>query len=192
MENRKPLGKLYGKKVAVLVTDGFEESELTEPVKALRAAGAEVEILSDHAGEVQAFRHLEKTIRVKVDRTLEQASPEDYDGLELPGGALNADRLRVNERAQAFVREFFNWDKPVAAICHAPWILISSGLARGRRLTSYHTIADDVRNAGGHWIDERVVEDNNLITSRRPGDLPAFNEAMVRKFASPHPLHAAG
>lgn len=182
MENRKPLGKLYGRRVAVLATDGFEESELTSPIEALRDAGAQVDVISDHAGEIQGFKHHDKTITVAVDKTLDEVAADDYDAIQLPGGALNADALRVNKKAQAFVHKFLDQHKPIAAICHAPWLLVSSGLVRYRTLTSYHTIADDIRNAGGSWVDEAVVEDGPFVTSRQPDDLPAFNEAMIRRF----------
>lgn len=170
-------------RVAVLVTDGFEESELTEPVRALREAGAHVEVIAPKPGHVQAFRHHDKSIKVGVDRTLEETNPESYDALVLPGGALNADALRVVPAARSFIRQMSTAGKPIAAICHAPWTLVSAGVVRGRTLTSYHTIEDDVRNAGGHWVDREVVLDENLITSRQPSDIPAFNREMIRAFA---------
>lgn len=185
------MGKLEGRRVAVLVTDGFEETELTEPVSALRAAGAKVEIIGEHAGDIQGFRHHDKSITVRADKTIEEVDAEDYDALHLPGGALNADQLRVNQKAKAFVREFASYAKPIAAICHAPWILISAGIARGRTLTGYETIEDDVRNAGGRWVDQPLVEDKNLITSRKPDDLPVFIEAMIRRFTKPVAHRAA-
>jgi len=170
-------------RVAVLATDGFEESELTEPARALRDAGAKVEVIAPKGGSIQGFRHFDKGQSVTVDRTLEEAKPEEYDALMLPGGALNADALRAVPRALEFVRSFQEAGKPVAAICHAPWTLISAGVVRGRTLTSYHTIQDDVRNAGGKWVDREVVEDGNWVTSRQPSDIPAFNQAMLRLFA---------
>jgi protease I len=170
-------------RVAVLATDGFEESELTEPARALREAGAKVEVVAPKGGSIQGFRHFDKGQSVTVGRTLDEARPEEYDALLMPGGALNADALRVVPRAQEFVRSFQGAGKPIAAICHAPWTLISAGVVRGRTLTSYHTIQDDVRNAGGHWVDREVVEDGNWVTSRQPGDIPAFNKAMLELFA---------
>jgi protease I len=171
-------------RVAVLATDGVEEPELTEPVKALREAGAEVTILSPKAGPIQAVRHdIDKTIKVKVDRPLEGASADEFDAVLLPGGALNADSMRMVPEVQAFLRAMQESGKPFAVICHAPWELVSAGLVRGRALTSYHTLQDDVRNAGGHWVDREVVEDGNWVTSRQPDDLPAFNRAMIRLFA---------
>ncbi len=174
---------LTGLRVAAIVTDGFEESELTEPMDALQKAGAHVEVISLRPGTVQAFRHMDKGRTVPVDRLLHDARPEDYDALLLPGGALNADALRVVPEVQAFVRHFQDNGKPMAVICHAPWVLVSAGVVRGRRLTSYHTIRDDIRNAGGEWLDREVVEDGNWVTSRQPSDIPAFNRATLRLFA---------
>jgi len=170
-------------RVAVLATDGFEESELAEPVKALREAGAKVDIIAPKPGRIQAFRHHDKSITVPVDRTLGDTKPDSYDALLLPGGALNADSLRVEPGARSFIREISAAGKPIAAICHAPWELISAGVIRGRTVTSYRTIEDDIRNAGAHWVDREVVIDENLITSRQPSDLPAFNREMIRAFA---------
>ncbi len=172
-----------GLRVAVIVTDGFEEAELVEPVKALQDAGAHVEIISPKPGSVQAFRHFDKSRMVPVDLLLHDARPEDYDALLLPGGALNADALRVIPEAQTFARHFQEFGKPIAVICHGPWLLVSAGLVRGRRLTSYHTIQDDIRNAGGKWEDSEVVEDGNWVSSRQPDDIPAFNQAMIQLFA---------
>jgi protease I len=178
------MSELSGFRVAVLATDGFEEPELTEPVKALREAGARVTILSPKAGEIQGVRHdIDKTIKVKVDRPLQGASAEEFDAVHLPGGALNADAMRMVPEVQAFLRAMQEAGKPIAVICHAPWELVSAGLVRGRTLTSYHTIQDDIRNAGGHWVDREVVEDGNWVSSRQPADLPAFNRAMLRLFA---------
>lgn len=177
------MAELNDVRVAVLVTDGIEESELTEPMQALQDAGARVEIVAPHSGRVQAFQHDEKTITMPVDQVLGSVRPEEYDALLLPGGTFNADALRVIPEAQEFVRHFDEAGKPIAAICHGPWLLVSAGIVRGRRLTSYHTIQDDIRNAGGEWIDQEVVEDGNLVTSRQPSDLPAFNRAMVKLFS---------
>ncbi len=169
-------------RVAILATDGFEESELTEPMQALRNAGARVDVVAPKQGRIQAFRHHDKSITVPVDRTLEEAHADEYDAIMLPGGALNADALRVNQRALAFIRETDSVGKPVAAICHAPWELVSAGLAGNRTLTSYFTIQDDLRNAGANWKDQEVVNDRNWVTSRQPDDLPAFNREMIRVF----------
>jgi len=174
---------LSGLHVAALVTDGFEQSELFEPTKALRHAGARVEVVSPKTGTVLGFHHFDQGQTVHVDRALRDANPDDYDALLLPGGALNADALRVVPEAQAFARRMQDAGKPIAVICHGPWLLVSAGLARGRRLTSYHTIQDDIRNAGGDWLDQEVVEDANWVSSRQPSDLPAFNRAMLRLFA---------
>ena len=169
--------------VAVLATDGFEEVELTEPVRALREAGATVAVIAPHDGRIQGFRHHDKAASIDVDLTLGEALPAEFDALMLPGGALNADAMRVEPNAQAFIRSVQERGRPIAAICHAPWELISAGVVSGRQLTSYHTIQDDVRNAGGHWVDKEVVLDRNWVTSRQPGDLPAFNREMIGLFA---------
>ena len=178
------MSDLSGFRVAVLATDGFEESELTEPVKALRAAGARPTIVSPKGGEIQGVRHdIDKTIRVPVERTLADVRAEEFDGVLLPGGALNADAMRMLAEVQSFLREMQDAGKPFAVICHAPWELVSAGLVAGRELTGYHTIQDDIRNAGGRWVDREVVEDHNWVSSRQPRDLPAFNQAMLRLFA---------
>jgi protease I len=177
------MAALQGVRVAVLATDGFEEAELTEPTKALGQAGAKVDIIAPHDGRIQAFKHHDKTITIPVDMTLDQADPAHYDALLLPGGALNADAMRMNQRAQQFIRAMTSVGKPMAVICHAPWELISAGVARGRTMTSYHTIQDDVRNAGANWQDQEVVVDGALVTSRQPSDIPAFNREMIRLFA---------
>src|SRR5579859_2609118 len=178
------MSELSGFRVAVLATDGFEEPELTEPVKALRDAGAQVTILSPKTGEIQGVRHdIDKTIKVKVDRPIQGASAEEFDAVHLPGGALNADAMRMVPEVQAFVRAMQDAGKPISVICHAPWELISAGLVRGRTLTSYHSIQDDIRNAGGNWVDRAVVEDGNWVSSRQPSDIPAFNKALLRLFA---------
>jgi len=178
------MSQLSGFRVAVLATDGFEEPELTEPVKALRQEGARVTILSPKPGEIQGVRHdIDKTIKVKVDRTLKDVSAEEFDAVHLPGGALNADAMRMVPEVQAFLREMQEAGKPISVICHAPWELVSAGLVSGRTLTSYYTLQDDIRNAGGHWVDREVVEDGNWVSSRQPADLPAFNRALLRRFA---------
>lgn len=177
------MAKLDNIRVAVIATDGFEESELTEPVKALREAGAQVDIVSVKSGQIQAFKHHDKSITVPVDRTLDQAKPDEYDGVVLPGGALNADGLRLEAGVQSFLRAADKAGKPMAVICHAPWELISAGLVKGRKLTSYYTIQDDLKNAGANWVDSEVVIDGNLVTSRKPDDLPAFCREMLQSFS---------
>lgn len=174
------MAQLNNIRAAVFATDGFEESELTEPVKALRNAGVQVDIISNKSGNIQAFRHHDKSIQVKVDKTLDQANAEDYQILMLPGGALSADAARMLPEVQHFVRIFNETGKPMAVICHAPWLLVSAGLVKGRTLTSYKTIQDDIRNAGGNWVDREVVVDANWVTSRQPKDLPAFNREMIK------------
>src|SRR6266481_7340821 len=178
------MNKLTDFRVAVLATDGFEESELTEPVKALKDAGARVTILSLKPGQIQGVRHdLDKTIKVNVDRAIRDVSAEEFDAVHLPGGTVNADSLRMEPKVQAFLRAMQDAGKPISAICHAPWELVSAGLVRGRTLTSYHTIQDDIRNAGGRWVDRDVVGDQNWVTSRQPGDLPTFNRVMLNLFS---------
>lgn len=175
---------LSGKKVAVVATDYFEEAELTEPVKALKEAGATVEIIAPKSGEIKGLKHTDPGQSIKVDKTLDEASPDDYDALVLPGGAVNADHLRMEQKARDFVVKMMDeQNKPTAVICHAPWVLASAGLARGRKLTSYFTIQDDMRNAGADWVDQEVVIDGNLITSRNPDDLPVFNKALIEALA---------
>jgi protease I len=175
-------GKLEGKKVAILAADMFERVELEEPRKALEGAGAEVEVISIHPGEIQGFDHFEPAAKVKVDRTVEEVSADDYDALMVPGGVGNPDQLRGDENAVQLVRDFFEQGKPAAVICHGPWILVEAGVVRGRRLTSWPTLQTDIRNAGGDWVDEEVVVDQGLVTSRGPDDIPAFNEKMVEEF----------
>lgn len=170
---------LNGMKVAVLATDGFEQVELTEPVKALRKVGATVYVVAPDGGQIRGWDHTDWGDSVDVDVPLQDASPEEYDALMLPGGVLNPDKLRMNESALEFTRHFFSANKPVAAICHGPQILIDAGVVSGRRLTSYPAIRVDLRNAGANWIDQEVVVDSNLITSRKPDDIPAFNQAMI-------------
>lgn len=178
------MANLKGKHVAVLAMDGFEEAELTEPVKALREQGADVKIFSKKAGKVQAFKHHDKSIMVDADAAFDELDPSACDAVLLPGGALNADALRIEPKAQQFVRTIAEERKPMAVICHAPWLLASTGIARGRKLTSYHTIADDMRNAGAQWVDQEVVVDGNLVTSRKPDDIPAFNREFSRLLES--------
>jgi deglycase len=176
--------KLNGKKIAFLMAnEGVEQVELTEPLEAVRAAGAEVEIISLEAGEVQAFNHLDKGERFPVDRVVAEADASEYDGLVLPGGVANPDQLRTDEDAVRFVREFFAAGKPVGAICHAPWTLIEAGVVEGRTVTSWPSLETDLRNAGAEWVDEEVRVDQGLVTSRKPDDLEAFNAKLVEEFA---------
>ena len=181
------MAELEHVRVALLATDGVEAVELTDPLQALRQAGASVKVISDHGGRIQAFHHLDKVGVFPVDMTLDQADPSRYHALLLPGGALNADKLRGISQAQSFVRAMAHAGKPVAAICHAPWELISAGVARDRTLTSCHTIQDDLRNAGARWVDQEVVVDGNLVTSRQPSDLPAFDREMLKLLAQRPP-----
>ena len=173
---------LKNKKVAILAADMFERVELEEPRKALEDAGADVEIVSIHDGEIQGFDHFDPASTVRVDRTVEEASPDGYDALLVPGGVGNPDQLRGDENAVSFVRGFHDADKPMAVICHGPWVLVESGVVRGKRLTSWPTLQTDIRNAGGDWVDEEVVVDGNLVTSRKPDDIPAFNDKMIEEF----------
>lgn len=176
-------GKLHGKKIAILATDGFEQSELTEPKKALEQAGAKVEVISPHDGQIQGMRHHDKGDMVQVDRTLDAAKPEEYDGLMLPGGVANPDALRMEPRAVDFTRSFFLTKKPVAAICHGPWTLVEANVVQGKRMTSWPSLKTDIGNAGGHWEDAPVVVDHGLVTSRKPDDLPQFCAKMIEEFA---------
>ncbi len=169
-------------RIAAIATDGVEEAELLEPLKALQDGGARVEILSIKTGPVQCFQHQNKGSIVQADKAVRDARPDDYDALLLPGGALNADTLRGNRDVLRFVQTFDREKKPMAIICHAPWILISANVVKGRTLTGYRTIEDDIRNAGGHWVDREVESDFNWVTSRQPADLPAFIPAMLATF----------
>jgi protease I len=175
--------ELKGKKVAFLAADMFEEVELTGPWQALEQAGADLELVSLKDGEVQGFDHYDKAGSFKVDKTVEEASANDYDALVLPGGVGNPDNLRQDENAVQFVRDFFQQGKPVGAICHAPWTLVEAGVVRDRTLTSFPSIQTDIRNAGGNWVDEEVHVDNGLVTSRKPDDIPAFNRKLIEEFA---------
>jgi protease I len=174
---------LKGKKVAILVADGFEQIELTEPKQALDEAGAATSIVSPAAGQVQGWNHFDKGDKFDVDVPLARASARDFDALLLPGGVANPDQLRVNAKAVAFVREFFEAGKPVAAICHGLWPLIDAGVVRGRKVTSWPSLKMDLQNAGAEWSDQEVVTDHGLVTSRKPDDIPAFNRKMIEEFA---------
>ena len=175
--------KLEGMRVAILATDGVEDAELREPRKALEEAGAKTTLFTPKEGSIQSFKHHDKADTFKVDRSLSQADAAQFDAVLLPGGALNADTLRVQPHAQEFVREIDRQGKPIAVICHAPWLLVSAGCVRGRTMTSYHTIQDDLRNAGANWKDEEVVRDRNWVSSRQPSDIPAFNREMIEVFS---------
>jgi protease I len=175
--------QLNGLRVAILVTKAFEEIEMTSPRQALEEAGAETVLIAPMEGKVQAFDGTEKSKEYPVDLHLDQANPNDFDALLLPGGTYNADKLRMIDKAQEFVRRFDKAGKPIAVICHAPWLLVSAGLVDGRTLTSYYTLQDDIRNAGATWVDRELVEDGNWVSSRNPDDLPAFNEGMLKLFA---------
>jgi protease I len=173
--------RLDGKRVAFLLTDGVEQVELTEPWKAVEQEGGKPELVSLESGEVQGFDHLDKGQTFKVDRTVSDASADDYDGLVLPGGVANPDFLRADEHAVAFTRAFFEAGKPVAAICHGPWTLVEADVVRGRTLTSWPSLRTDIENAGGEWVDEEVHVDAGLVTSRKPDDLPAFCDKLVEE-----------
>ena len=175
---------LKGKKVAILVADGFEQVELTEPKKALEAAGAMTEVVSPAEKEVQGWNHDEKADLFTVDMPLKRARSDDYDALLLPGGVRNPDQLRMLTRAVEFIDGFFATGKPVAAICHAPWTLIESEVVRGRKITSWPSLRTDLINAGAEWVDREVVVDHGLVTSRKPADIPAFNQKMIEEFAA--------
>jgi protease I len=177
-------------KVAFLATDMVEQIELTEPWKAVEQQGWTPELVSLKRGEIQGFKHYDKADRFKVDTTVEEASVDDYDALVLPGGVGNPDTLRLDDKAVSFVRGFFEQDKPVAAICHAPWTLIEAGVVGGRTVTSWPSLQTDLRNAGATWVDQEVVVDGLLVLSRKPDDLPAFNRELVRVFKS-QPVSAA-
>lgn len=176
------MSNLNNKKIAVLAADGYEQSELESPVKALKDAGAKVEIVSLKSGEIKAMKNNQWSNSVTVDQTVSNADCKDYDGLLLPGGVINPDALRGDEKAVSFVKDFFSANKPVAAICHAPQTLINAGVVKDRKMTSFKTISKDLENAGANWVDEEVVTDGNLTTSRSPEDLPAFNKRMVEEF----------
>ncbi|MCE8018353.1 type 1 glutamine amidotransferase [Halomonas sp. MCCC 1A17488] len=175
--------KLNGKTVAILATDGFEESELSEPKAALEREGATVHVIAPDKDSIRAWAKTDWGPSYDVDRRLEQANADDYDALELPGGLFNPDALRQNEQALAFTRHFFEAHKPVGAICHGPWVLINAGVAKGRRMTSYPSVEQDLRNAGAEWVDQEVVVDSGLVTSRKPDDLAAFCCKLVEEIA---------
>jgi protease I len=175
------MAQLQGKKVAILATDGFEQSELTEPKRRLEEAGAKVDVIAPKTGKIRGWKFTDWGEEVKVDKGLDKASIEDYDALVLPGGVINPDKLRIEPKAVDLVRKFYATGKPLAAICHGPWLLIEAGVIRGRRATSYKSIRTDMRNAGAEWVDEPVVVDQGLITSRQPDDLEAFSKKIIEE-----------
>jgi protease I len=177
------MADLNGKRIAFLATDMVEQVELTEPWKAVERAGGIPELVSIEKGEIQGFNHYDKADRFTVDRTVAEASPDDYEGLVLPGGVGNPDTLRMDENAVQFVRGFVEGGKPVGVICHGPWTLVEADVVRGRTLTSFPSVKTDIRNAGGTWVDQEVVVDDNLVSSRWPDDLPAFCKSLVEQFA---------
>jgi protease I len=176
-------GKLNGKRVAILATDGVEQSELTEPRKALDDAGASTTLISPKNGAIKAWQHDRWGEEFRVDQPLEQADANNFDALLLPGGVMNPDRLRTNRNAVEFVQRFVNSGKPVAAICHGPWLLVEANAVRGRTVTSWPSLQTDIRNAGGDWVDREVATDEGIDTSRKPDDIPAFNKKMLEEFA---------
>ncbi len=175
---------LEGLKVAILIADGFEEVEMVKPRRALDEAGAETRIISPKGSSVRSWSFTEWSADYPVDLALDKARPEDFDALLLPGGVMNPDKLRIDPKAVAFVKAFFDANKPVAVICHGPWTLIEAGAASGRKITSWPSVKSDLRNAGARWVDEEVVVDGNLVSSRKPDDIPAFNREMLKLFGS--------
>jgi protease I len=175
--------ELKNKRVAFLATDGVEQVELTEPWKAVEDAGGEPELVSLETGTIQGFNHFDKGDTFTVDKTVDEARPGDYDGLILPGGVINPDVLRMHDNAMDFVKAFFEQGKPVGAICHGPWSLVETGMVKGRKVTSWPSLKTDIRNAGGSWVDEKLVVDRGLFTSRKPDDLPDFCKKLVEEVA---------
>jgi protease I len=183
---------MKGKRIAILVADGFEQPEMTEPRRALEEAGAQTVLLSPQRGEVKAWNKTDWGEKFRVDEVLEDACAEEFDALVLPGGVMNPDKLRMNEKAVALVQAMNEAGKPIAAICHGPWLLVEAGVVRGRKLTSWPSLKTDIENAGGSWTDAEAVSDHGIVTSRKPADLPAFNEKMIELFAESPAVHAAG
>jgi protease I len=184
---------IKGKRVAILATDGFEQVELTEPRKALDAAGAQTSVVSPKADKIRGWKFTEWGDEVKVDVPLDKANPDDFDALLMPGGVMNPDTLRMNEKAVDFASAFFDAGKPVASICHGPWMVIETGAAEGRRIAAWPSLRTDLENAGAEWVDEEACVDGNLVTSRKPDDIPAFNREMIKLFAkSPEEIEQAG
>ena len=188
------MATLNGVKVAVLVTDGFEQDELQQPRKALDQAGAETKVVSPKDETVRGWKHTDWGATITVDERLNDVKPEQFDALLLPGGVMNPDKLRMDPEAVAFVKSFFDSGKPVAAICHGPWMVIEAGAARGRRIAAWPSVKTDLRNAGAEWVDQEAVVDGNLVSARKPDDIPAFNEAMIELFSrgKSHAAHASG
>ncbi|MFZ0746449.1 MAG: type 1 glutamine amidotransferase domain-containing protein [Terracidiphilus sp.] len=184
------MNSLKGKKIAILATDGFEQVELTEPRKALDQEGATTEVIAPRNGQIRAWKSKEWGDSFKVDKTLENANPNDYDALVLPGGVMNPDHLRMDPKAVNFVRQFVSSGKTVAAICHGPWTLVEAGAIKGKKVTSWPSLKTDLKNAGANWVDQEVVTDGQFITSRKPDDIPAFNRAIVESVAHGVPQHA--
>ena len=184
-------GKLKGRKVAILATDGFEQAELMEPKRALDEAGATTHVVSIKSGEIKGWKSKDWGDSIRVDRTVDQVRASEYDALVLPGGVINPDHLRTEPKAVEFVKQFVQSGKPVAAICHGPWTLIEAGAVRGRKLTSWPSLKTDLKNAGANWVDERVVLDGNVITSRQPDDIPAFSQKIIEEIADGKHLKAA-
>ncbi len=182
---------LRGRKVAILAADGFEQVEMTEPRKALQEAGAETTLISPARGTVKAWNHTQWGDEFAVDRALDAANPDEYDALLLPGGVMNPDRLRMNPKAVAFVKRVVDAGKPIAAICHGPWTLIEAGAVRDRTITSWPSLKTDLTNAGARWVDQEVVVDRGLVSSRKPDDIPAFNARMIEEFAKSGAQHRA-
>jgi protease I len=174
--------ELQGRRIAFLATDMVEQVELTEPWKAVKEAGGQPELISLEEGEIQGFNHYDKADTFPVDKTVEEARADDYDALVIPGGVGNPDTMRMDENAVEFTRQFFEQGKPVGVICHGPWMLVEAGVVRGRKVTSWPSLRADIQNAGGNWVDQEVVVDEGLVTSRKPDDLPAFNEKIVEEF----------
>ncbi len=178
---------MNGKRVAIIVTDGFEQIEMTSPLEALAKAGAKGVLIAPKDGNVQGFKHHDKADQFKVDMTLANADPSQFDAVLLPGGVINADAIRIDKKAQQFVQEIDRAGKPIAVICHGPWLLVSAGLVKGRHITSWPTLQDDLRNAGAQWEDKECIRDRNWVSSRKPDDLPAFNREMVALFTATQP-----
>jgi protease I len=183
--------ELRGLRVAILVTDGFEQVEMTKPREALQQAGAETHLISPSSGEVQGMNHDKPGDKFAVDKTLSSVNANDYDALLQPGGVANPDRLRMIPAAVQFVKDFHEQNKPMAVICHGPWMLVEAGIVDGKTVTSWPSLQTDIRNAGGNWVDREVVVDGNLVTSRKPDDIPAFNREMIKAFQTSVPEHAA-
>lgn len=182
---------LSGLRVAALVTNGFEQAELLKPKEALEEAGATVAVVSPESGEIYGMKHHDKADNIKVDMAMSKAAPEDFDAVLLPGGTANADALRIDQHAKKFVQAMDTAGKPIAVICHGPWLLVSASLTNGRKLTSWPTLQDDIRNAGGLWEDREVLVDQNWVSSRKPDDIPAFNREMIKLFAERREKKAA-